>query len=187
MAEENTSDTPRYMTHEEFNKALDARLGRAFGSFENKLSEQLSKYTMQPEQTPENVPDVEKLANKVKALEKENRDTRKAHEAEKLHNALSSALRGKVSDTWIDLATENLKKQSQIANGQAQIVFDSVPYGINEGVEHWLSQDENKRFLPAPKTSTQLKSPVSGYNRTTKETDAQIARSVLADRLKQSR
>ena len=168
-SENNTSessllDSPDF--NNKLNAAISGHLKRSMGTLEKMLEEKLSKIsqTKEPTEDPEAEPSdkskpVDETTARLAKLEKqlnEERKLRKLREREalqtKLNAEIQSALRGKVSDDWISEATERVARMARIDDAGASLVIDDLPHSIGEGVDAWLKDPSNKKFLPAPKT-----------------------------------
>jgi hypothetical protein len=146
---------PKFMTNEDFNNALDQRLGRFFGKVENLINDRFK--VKDPEEIPvekelsnSNNSELEIFRKTIKKEQEARKDLENRLSAEKIQNELASNLRGKVSDTWQDVAIMQLKNNTRIKDGVPYIEINDMAYPIQEGITEWLKQDSNKRYLPAP-------------------------------------
>jgi hypothetical protein len=180
------ADEPKYVSHDQLNKALDARFAKLYTNIEKKF-EGVAKQAPQTEEevpaTTSTNPEFAKLARDLKKEKEARVELENRLASEKIHNELVSELRGKVSDTWIDVASSELKSLATVRGGTAQIEFDGVPYNISEAVQEWISKPENKRFLPAPtnaKTQQTGRAPILGRQNGSSSKEAQVQQMLAA-------
>lgn len=174
--EESVNTKPNYVDHESLNKALDARFAKFAKHFETKLKTQAELPSVPSVQADNMTDETSSSSNKdfakIERMLKKEREARVELEnrlaSEKIHNELGGALRGKVSDTWLDIATSQLKAQAKVEGGQSVIEMDGLSYSITEAVSEWIKKPENKRYLPAPTNTNTVRNGqtpvISGKN-----------------------
>lgn len=150
-----------------FNKAFSAREKAMMQKIEKLLA---SKAQEEPEPNAPNAsnketapdPSVLKLQKKVLEMEKRERAAHEKAQRAELGSSLNKLLKDKVSSDWSDLAQEQIQKSVQFQDSNPVFVIDEVPHSLEEGVQHWLSQESNKRFLPSKPQARQVQSSYTG-------------------------
>jgi hypothetical protein len=176
-----TEPTETYITKSELNsilnKALDQRNAKMFSKLESKLVSLLGKgqeeLVEDEEETSPNevispkskVQDFGKFELALKRERKARQELENRLVQEKVNSQISNNIRGKVSEQWLDVATDMVKKHVKIESGTPVLDFDGDTYDIEDGLKQWLSKDCNKRFLPPPVTTkTQHREPANLIN-----------------------
>jgi hypothetical protein len=124
-------------------------------------------------ETPSANPELEELrrtiAKQNKSIEaltnKEKQATQKARSAS-LTNELTSALKGRVTDDWLDVAVEKLASKATFSDlDEPSLKFGEDELSITDGVAQWMKDPSSKRFLAAPKANqtNRIQAPVNKF------------------------
>lgn len=95
------------------------------------------------------------LENQLKAANEEKRQS-------SVQNRLTGMVKGKVSQDWQDVAIQQMASRIKYNDDSPEFIVNDVAYTLEDGVQEWLKDPSNKRFLEAPKARviSQEKRPV---------------------------
>lgn len=176
MANEVAATEPVITTEPTDNKPLDSEIAKIVNSavtsqikrLTPKIIEQYeaAKKSALPvedatKETPSSSPELDEIRKTVKTLSKaleastarEKAATTKARTAT-LNTELTSALKGKVTEDWLDVAVEKLAAKAVFsADDEPSLKFGEDELSVSDGVAEWMKDPSAKRFLAAPKSS----------------------------------
>jgi hypothetical protein len=163
-------EAPKYITHEDLNKAFDARFSKFATKIESKFDSILQMGREGNTNPVASSPggeetEVSKLRRELAEEKKSRKESEKKQKLERFHNEIGLSLVGKVVDGWQDVALDRIKQYTKVENDKPYIELDGLEYTVSEGIQEWLKKPENKRFLPVPvntRTKTSLNPVISG-------------------------
>jgi hypothetical protein len=176
MVDENKpidGEAPKYITHEDLNKAFDARFGKFASKIESKFDEMFASVKKPAEgedpkkgvvQETSTNPEIARLEKLVRTERESRKDLENALVAKDVQADIMNAIRGKVKEDWVSEAVNSIKSMTKVKDRAGYIDMDGENYSISDGIQEWLKKAENKKYLPAPVQTTSKKNVIPTLN-----------------------
>lgn len=114
----------------------------------------------------ESTKEIQTLRRQIEALTASNKAATAKARSATLNSELTNALKGKVTEDWLDVAVEKLAAKAVFSESdEPSLKFGDDEFSIADGVAQWTKDPSSKRFLTAPKSNQTARAQTPQLNK----------------------